>query len=252
MSAVLVRGSKGRKVQILQHLLNSGLQPGRRLRLDGDFGSQTEVVVRAFQAQHRLVADGVVGPRTWAALIGPRTPILPGAPTHASTPTVGRTTAPPVIEPTLPENVTAPWFRIAELELGVAELPGVRHNSRIVEYHSATSLRAQTDEVPWCSSFVNWCLTRAGKRGTNDARAISWLNWGRELSSPQAGAITIIHRDMRGRDRATGSSSGNHVAFYVGGSGSAVRLLGGNQSDMVKYSNFHAPPYEILGYRWPI
>ncbi|MEP7218554.1 MAG: peptidoglycan-binding domain-containing protein [Bacteroidota bacterium] len=35
---------------------------------DGAFGPKTEVAVRAFQRTHGSVPDGIVGPKTWAAL----------------------------------------------------------------------------------------------------------------------------------------------------------------------------------------
>ena len=35
---------------------------------DGVFGPETQERVRALQARHGLEVDGVVGPRTWAAL----------------------------------------------------------------------------------------------------------------------------------------------------------------------------------------
>ena len=41
---------------------------------DGKFGRTTEEAVKAFQTDHRLKADGIVGPATWAALdeaVGP-------------------------------------------------------------------------------------------------------------------------------------------------------------------------------------
>ena len=54
----------------------SGLQKGLRAfgganittdpgPVDGSFGSRTESAVRAYQSQHGLTADGIVGDRTW-------------------------------------------------------------------------------------------------------------------------------------------------------------------------------------------
>lgn len=38
--------------------------------IDGNFGPKTEAAVRAFQRDHSLVPDGIVGPKTWATLDG--------------------------------------------------------------------------------------------------------------------------------------------------------------------------------------
>jgi peptidoglycan hydrolase-like protein with peptidoglycan-binding domain len=64
-SPVLREGSRGPAVRALQQQLN---QHGARLTVDGSFGPNTERAVRAFQQRHGLTADGVVGPRTSAAL----------------------------------------------------------------------------------------------------------------------------------------------------------------------------------------
>lgn len=60
------RGAKGGTALFLQSQLNAAL--GCRLVLDGDFGAQTEMAVKAFQRAHHLLPDGIVGPLTWEAL----------------------------------------------------------------------------------------------------------------------------------------------------------------------------------------
>jgi len=57
---------RGMAVLELQQLLGSlGFDPGR---LDGVFGSNTEMAVRAFQERNGLDVDGIVGPKTRAKL----------------------------------------------------------------------------------------------------------------------------------------------------------------------------------------
>jgi len=63
------------------------------------------------------------------------------------------------------------WLVIARGEIGQKEIKGGKHNPRILEYHATTTRKATTDEVSWCSSFVNWCMTQAGYEGTNSAWA---------------------------------------------------------------------------------
>jgi len=142
------------------------------------------------------------------------------------------------------------WMEIAEKEMGVREVRG-GENKRIIEYHSATSLAAKEDEIPWCASFVNWCLKSAGIKGTNSAAAASFIKWGTKLDQPKAGAITVIRQKFKGGDKATGSASGNHVGFFKKIEGGRIYLLGGNQSDQVKVSSFGLGSYEVVAYRWP-
>lgn len=63
---VIRRGSRGSDVERLQTLLNS--RSGSRLKIDGDFGPATEAAVKMFQADTKLLPDGIVGPYTWRKL----------------------------------------------------------------------------------------------------------------------------------------------------------------------------------------
>lgn len=63
---VLSKGASGPMVVRLQMAINAA--SNSRLVADGDFGAKTEAAVRVFQRTHGLDADGVAGPRTWAAL----------------------------------------------------------------------------------------------------------------------------------------------------------------------------------------
>lgn len=60
---VLFRGSRGGAVKDLQRRLGMA-----DWQVDGIFGSGTQAAVRAFQTGKGLTADGIVGPKTWAAL----------------------------------------------------------------------------------------------------------------------------------------------------------------------------------------
>lgn len=63
---VLKRGSTGEDVKTLQRNLTQLMFYDGAI--DGKFGVETENAVKAFQANNRLTADGIVGPDTWSAL----------------------------------------------------------------------------------------------------------------------------------------------------------------------------------------
>ena len=63
------RGCKGGAVRRLQTWLQD---IGYTLSDDGDFGPTTEATTKAFQRDHGLTIDGVVGQKTWAALLDAR------------------------------------------------------------------------------------------------------------------------------------------------------------------------------------
>ena len=67
-SPVLKRGFKGTEVAYLQALLMCLDYDLGSYGADGDFGKKTEEAVKKFQKANGLEVDGIVGPKTWAAL----------------------------------------------------------------------------------------------------------------------------------------------------------------------------------------
>ncbi|MGR8931823.1 MAG: NlpC/P60 family protein [Gammaproteobacteria bacterium] len=231
MHATLRIGSRGEEVQYLQNQLNKLLSPSPNLRLDGDFGTRTYKAVQRFQILKNLGVDGVVGPKTWKALQG-GVVLPPAAPNISSG-----------------INTNPSWMTVALNEKGQAEIAGSLHNPRIVEYHATTTLQATSDETPWCSSFVNWCLKQSSINGTNSAAAASWTSWGKVVSS-QYGAIIVIYKPNAANSSLT--SSGNHVGFLVEETATHYTILGGNQSDQVKETKFPKSSWQKKAMRWPI
>lgn len=146
-----------------------------------------------------------------------------------------------------PAQPAGRWMTIARAELGQREIAGARDNPRIVQYHQTTSLRARHDETPWCSSFMNWVMAQAGHRGTGSAAAISWATWGQPvpgLKQARAGDIVVLHRHGA-------PASNNHVGFLVRSEDGQVRLLGGNQGNQVKESNYDLRLWAVVAVRRP-
>lgn len=64
----LRKGDKGEAVKALQRALVGLGYDLLKYGADGDFGDETLAAVKKFQRNHGLSADGIVGPKTWAAL----------------------------------------------------------------------------------------------------------------------------------------------------------------------------------------
>lgn len=62
----LAEGSTDAHVPKLQQFLNVANPPANpQLALDGQFAPLTKAAVEAYQADHALVGDGIVGYKTW-------------------------------------------------------------------------------------------------------------------------------------------------------------------------------------------
>jgi len=152
----------------------------------------------------------------------------------------------PVQDITPPRGGATPeWYRLARREMadGIVEFgePG-EHNPRILDYHATVPDAFQTNEIAWCSSFVNWCMEQSGITGTDSAAARSWERWGKKLAEPKVGAVVVFWRETK-------ASGLGHVGFYVKETATQISVLGGNQGNRVSIEPY--PKARLLGYRWP-
>ena len=150
--------------------------------------------------------------------------------------------SPPPVQQEIPK-VDVSWMQIAEKEIGVTEVPGVKHNPRVVEFHQATSLRAKDDEISWCAAFTCWVLQQAGYKSTKSAWARDFEKYGMRVSKPEYGCIMGFERNGPGGD--------SHVAFYTGREDqNYYYVLGGNQDNQVKVKGYAKK--DLIYMRWPV
>ena len=135
------------------------------------------------------------------------------------------------------------WLDKAKSYIGLSEVPGKKHNSKILEWWQLIRAKFIDDETPWCAAFVGGVLEECGIKSTRSAMARSYTNWGVPLGGPAVGAVVIFWR---------GSILGpsGHVGFVVGRDRRGhLMVLGGNQGDKVSILPFN--PIRILDFRWP-
>jgi uncharacterized protein (TIGR02594 family) len=205
-----------KKVQ--RRLVKLGFNPGP---IDGIRGRMTVAAVKRFQASHHLVADGIVGPRTYAALFGEAEPGV------------------------LPHYDDMPWFQEALHLIGTREVAGPEANEVILDFADTIDIDYADDDIPWCGLFVAHCIgAMLGDEPlpANPLGARNWLTFG-EACEPQLGSVLVFWR---------GKKNGwqGHVGFYHGEDSAHFHVLGGNQSNAVNIMKIERK--RLLGARWPL
>jgi uncharacterized protein (TIGR02594 family) len=125
-------------------------------------------------------------------------------------------------------------LKIAFNELGTEEIVGEKHNPQVLKYASDTKIKGiTTDEIAWCSTFVNWVAWKSGLQYSGKANARSWLNVGTKVTIPEPGDIVVFWRESP-------QSWKGHVGIFMGFSFDKKRVycLGGNQGNRVSVSAY--------------
>lgn len=145
-------------------------------------------------------------------------------------------------------------YQLAERFVGeVQEVSGPKANPFILWCHQSCGIQESSDEIPWCSSFLNRLAWLLRLPRSKSARARSWLTVGTpvELAEVQRGDIVVL---KRGADIQPGPEVLNapgHVTLYAGRDSSTSESeflgLGGNQTNGVTIARFWTS--SILGIR---
>lgn len=117
-------------LQIQQELSHLGYAPGK---LDGQYGDATAGAVRAFQRDHQLEVDGVVGAKTRA--------VLEAAPKPERALAIVRK----------PSNIGRHALAVAVRELGTKETPAGSNKNKYGKWFGI-------DGAAWCNIFVSYCF----------------------------------------------------------------------------------------------
>ena len=133
------------------------------------------------------------------------------------------------------------WLVEARKHVGTAEVPGPRHNTKILGWLSKLKAWWADDETPWCGAFVAHCMREADlSLPQHWMRAKAWADWGANLRASHVapGAVLVFARQ-----------GGGHVGFYVGEDPSFYYVLGGNQANAVNVMKLAKA--RCIAIRWP-
>ena len=142
-----------------------------------------------------------------------------------------------------PKNSQA--LAVALSQIFVSEATGTSNNPKILQYAIDCGFQHyKSDDIGWCSLFLNWVAKEIGSQGTSSLMARSWLAFGVKVTEPAVGDIAVLWR-------ISPAALTGHVGLFlneVERNGKIyLRILGGNQGDQVKISEF--PKEQLLQFR---
>ncbi len=128
----------------------------------------------------------------------------------------------------------------ARRDLGLREIPGVKHAPRIMKMIAMLGYPFSDDETPWCgTAMAAWTKQAGFAPPPHGYRAASWATWGVACAA-QLGAIGVKQRQ-----------GGNHVFLIVGETADRrfYKALGANQKNMVCVMDIAKS--DTFATRWP-
>jgi uncharacterized protein (TIGR02594 family) len=193
-------------------LKKQGFDPGE---IDGAWGRRSIAALKAFQQARGLVADGIAGPRTLAALTGDGAQPTPGG--NGGN---GGNGGPLV------------WYEEARRLVGTREVVGTGSNPDIIKWARRLNIDYKDDDIPWCGLFVAHCLGSTLPEERLPGGPLGARNWAKfgQHCDPVQGAL-------------------GHVGFYQSEDDKAYHVLGGNQSNAVNTARVGKE--RLLDARWP-
>lgn len=101
----------------------------------------------------------------------------------------------------------------------------------------------KTGGMSWCTGFANACYEACGIQGTGSLDSLSFRGWGQECQLIEF--ALLVFRNKEG--------DGGHVGWAVKVDG-VWKVLGGNQRNMVKYSNlaWYLANMNLVWCAWPL
>jgi hypothetical protein len=249
----LQRGSKGSAVAALQRALAS---LGHDIAVDGDFGSNTERAVKAFQVRSGVTANGVVDGPTKAAIANA---LRAQAPAQAPSAVaiggdVGTRAA------AIAEQEYGRWHptsgNIHEADAAATPILQQYYREAVGETITASQLQSKTWQAahPWSAVFISWVMRRAGATGFRFSRghyvyvaAAKKNRIGLNTSSPfwafrpgevvpQVGDLICLSRSNSGATYDNiddGQSRATHCDIVTEVRPGSLRTIGGNVNQNV-------------------
>jgi len=140
---------------------------------------------------------------------------------------------------------------VARRFIGIHELPGKPADALIVAMLQCCDKSSTSDEIAWCSAFVNFvAMLFPDTPRSKSLAARSWLLIGRPVALRDAVPGWDVVVLKRGDGQQPGPDviqAQGHVGFFVSTANGNVLILGGNQGDAVSLAQF--PVDRVLGVR---